>query len=189
MAKFFDQLDEKHIEFIHHQKIFFVATAAESGSVNLSPKDGGSVKVINENQINWLNLTGSGNETAAHLNQINRITLMWCSFDKQPLILRIYGTAKIHHAAAANWTELVAPFPIQLGARQVFEIQVDKVQTSCGFGVPYYEFLGERDTLKNHWEKKADQLHDYWQSRNATSIDGLDTGITKTGITKTASEQ
>jgi hypothetical protein len=178
MAKQFDSIDPKTEAFIEKQKMFFVATAASSGRINLSPKGLDSLKVISPNRVAWLNLTGSGNESAAHLLQINRMTIMFCSFDKNPLILRLYGEAKTLHEGDPEWDELSEHFPTYVGARQIFDLKVDLVQTSCGFGVPYYEFIGQRDTLDKWAEKKGKVgIKEYWEEKNKISLDGLPTDL------------
>jgi hypothetical protein len=179
MAAFFDSILPKQQAFIEAQHLFFVGTAAEKGEVNLSPKGMEALKVLTPNKLLWLNYTGSGNETAAHVQRINRMTIMWCSFDKAPLILRVYATVNTIHINDPRWDTLISHFPVHEGARQLFELNVHQVQTSCGFAVPYYEYQGERPTLQKHWEQKGDiDMPDYWAKKNATSIDNFDTGIT-----------
>lgn len=180
MAAFFDALTDKHTAFIKQQHLFFVATAAPTGEVNLSPKGMDSLIVLGPNKLIWLNLTGSGNETAAHIQQLNRMTLMWCSFDKDPLILRVYATAKAIHSNDPDWEAMLSHFPTMNGARQVYEVDIHKVQTSCGFAVPFYDFTGDRTQLVDQWQKRGeDALPEYWQKRNSESIDGFDTGISQ----------
>lgn len=169
----FDALNEKHCEFIDKQHMFFVATAGAEGRVNLSPKGMDSLRVKDDNTLRWLNLTGSGNETAAHVAENLRMTIMLCSFDKQPLILRIYGPAKIISREHPDWNEFAVDFPDFKGARQIFELHIDMVQTSCGYAIPYYQHLGERDTLTKWTDKKSTQeLRTYWLEKNSTSLDG-----------------
>lgn len=178
MSDLFDVLTEEHQRFIEKQPMFFVATAGVGGSVNLSPKGGPSVVVVSEDRLLWLNLTGSGNETAAHLLDTNRITLMWCSFEGPPLILRVYGTARVVHAGDSDWSECEARLPAATGARQYFEITIDRVQTSCGYQVPLMDYREDRSALEKWAENKGPGgLREYWKDRNATSIDGLPTGI------------
>ncbi len=180
MAKFFDEISEKLASFITSQKIFFVATAAQDGRVNLSPKGYEALKILGPNRLIWLNLSGSGNETAAHLLATNRMTLMFCAFEDPPMILRIYGSAKTVHPHDEQWQELSSNFDNYLGARQIFDMQVESVQTSCGFGVPLFEFAGQRSKLLEHFETKGGEaIERGWAEKNATSIDGLPTGITK----------
>lgn len=177
MAKKFAQLNDDHIKFISEQKIFFVGSAGAEGTVNVSPKGTDSFRVLGPNKVLWLNLTGSGNETAAHILENQRMTIMFCSFDNQPLILRLYGSAKVVHPRDAEWTALYSHFDANVGARQVFEMDVELVQTSCGFAVPMYEFIAERQTL-NNWAVKQSRtgIEEYWQNKNRLSIDNKDTG-------------
>lgn len=178
MAKQYDAIDDKLRAFIEKQQMFFVATAAPTGKINLSPKGLDSLKVLDTNRVIWLNLTGSGNESAAHLKQANRMTIMFCSFDKNPLILRLYGQAQTIHEGAHEWNELSQHFPTFVGARQIFDMQVDLVQTSCGFGVPLYEFSGQRDTLEKWAEKKGKSgIREYWEEKNTISLDGFPTDL------------
>jgi len=174
MAKQFPSLTPKLIEFIERQKVFFVGTARSTGRVNISPKGLDSLRVINENKIVWLNLTGSGNETAIHLQENDRMTIMFCSFEKNPLILRLYGTAKAYHPDSELFKKQIALFPNFTGRRQIFEVNLNMVQTSCGYAVPFMEFYSERDTLDLSWKKKGQQAaEDYWAVKNAESIDGF----------------
>ena len=174
MAKFFDALDDNHTRFIAAQHIFFVATAAATGTVNLSPKGMDALRTLGPNRLIWRNLTGSGNETAGHLGQLNRMTLMWCSFDARPLILRVYGSARIVLPGAPDWEALNAPFPPDPGARQIFDMTVDKVQTSCGYSIPLMEFTSDRDVLAKWSQSKGeDGIRTHWQTRNQSTIDGF----------------
>lgn len=178
MGKLIENLTPKLIEFIEAQKLFFVGTARSDGRVNVSPKGMDSLKVINANKIIWLNLTGSGNETAAHLLENERMTIMFCSFDEKPLILRLYGNAKIYHPKDDEFNTLIGNFNIKRGARQIIEMDVDLVQTSCGFAVPRMDYIEERSTLDKWTEKKTDEeLKDYWRKKNSISLDGHDTNI------------
>lgn len=184
MGKQFSELTDKHIEFIEKQKIYFVATAAESGSVNLSPKGGDSLRVINSKQIAWLNLTGSGNESASHVIKSPRMTVMFCAFDGSPLILRAYGQATVFHSKDDNWDQLASLFPESVAARQIFVIDVDLVQSSCGMSVPYFTYEGDRDDLAK-WSAKQgkDGIEKYWLKKNQKSIDGFETEIaSRTGL-------
>lgn len=178
MAERFDSLDEKLQKFIAEQKIFFVGTAAEDGNVNVSPKGMDSLRVLGPNRLIWLNYTGSGNETAAHLLQSNRMTIMFCAFDGAPLILRLFGTATIRHPGDVEWDELAGSFSDHAGARQIFDMHIDIVQTSCGFAVPFFDYKEERETLKKWAVKKGEQgIRDYWQEKNTKSLDGFKTDI------------
>ena len=178
MGKQFDQLSDAHTRFIDAQHIFFVGSAAAAGRVNISPKGMDSLRVLGPNRIVWRNLTGSGNETAGHLAQLNRMTLMWCSFDRKPQILRTYGTARTLHPRDADWDALAAQLPALPGARQIYVQTIEMVQTSCGYAVPFMEQKGDRDTLL-HWtaDKGADGVAQYWEERNQTTLDGQPTGI------------
>jgi len=178
MAKQYDSLSPELNEFITNQKMFFVATALENGKVNLSPKGTDSFRILGPNRVLWLNLTGSGNETAAHLLKSNRITLMFCSFEQKPLILRLYGTAKTYHPKDDEWDNFINMFPEQLGARQLVDVSIEMVQTSCGFAVPFMEYKGERDTLEVWANNKGENgINDYWKEKNKLSLDGDETGI------------
>jgi len=178
VAERFEELTDKHIDFIKNQHIFFVGTAGEEGFVNVSPKGMDSFRVINKSKIIWLNLTGSGNETAAHVLENSRMTVMFCSFDKQPLILRLYGQAKAIHPRNSEWSEMVALFPEYTGVRQFFVLDLDLVQTSCGYAVPYYELTGERPTLKKWADNRGRSgVEKYWEEKNTKSLDDLETGI------------
>lgn len=178
MGKKMTEIPEPIQEFIKKQKVFFVGTAAPTGRVNVSPKGMDSFKVINANKVVWLNLTGSGNETAAHLLQNNRMTIMWCAFEGAPMILRLYGSAKIYHLGEPEFDQYVPQFEDQHGARQVVVMNVDMVMTSCGFGVPLMDFTEKRTTLTEWSERKGDEgLKKYWEEKNVVSIDGFDTGM------------
>ncbi|AWV97019.1 pyridoxamine 5'-phosphate oxidase family protein [Arcticibacterium luteifluviistationis] len=178
MAKIHPEISEDLKKFIEAQHIFFVGTAMEDGKVNVSPKGRDSMRVIGPNKILWRNLTGSGNETAAHIKKVNRITLMWCAFEGKPMILRCYGTAKAYHERDTEWEELNGMFPHSNGARQVYEIEVETVQTSCGYSIPFMDFKEDRDVLEKWTENKGrDGIRDYWKEKNTKSFDGAETGI------------
>ena len=178
MGKKFTEIAPELQEFIKNQKIFFVGTAAETGNVNISPKGMDSFRVINKNKIAWLNLTGSGNETAAHLLKNNRMTIMFCAFEGKPMILRLYGTAKIYHPRDQEYNELISLFPSTPGSRQIIEMEVDLVQTSCGYAVPFMDYKEDRTVLKD-WAQKQGQekIETYWEEKNTVSIDGFETRI------------
>lgn len=178
MGKQLEQITPEIQAFIEKQKIFFVATAACDGLVNLSPKGMDSIRILSPNRVIWLNVTGSGNETAAHLLQNNRITIMFCAFEGKPLILRLYGQGQTYHPYDSEWNEYVTYFPPMVGARQIFEIKVDMVQTSCGMAVPFMDYNRERDELNKWADKKGEEgIRKYWKERNTESLDGLTTGI------------
>jgi hypothetical protein len=178
MGKRITALTAEQQAFIARQKLFFVATAAADGRVNVSPKGMDTLRVCGPSRIAWLNLTGSGNETAAHLLESNRLTLMWCAFEGEPLILRAYGQARAVHPHDRAWPERLALFPSLAGARQVVDVAIDLVQTSCGMAVPYFDYRGEREALRQWAEKKgADGLRRYWEEHNTLSLDGKPTKI------------
>lgn len=166
--------------FIEAQPMFFVATAAPDGRVNVSPKGLDSLRIVDDAKIVWINLSGSGNETAAHLMQANRITLMFCAFTGDALILRAYGQAMTFHPRDAGWQVRAEMFPQMAGARQIFEMTIDLVQTSCGTGVPLMDFRGERgvkELLPFYAEMGEAGVEAYWRRKNLLSIDGRPTGI------------
>ena len=178
MGKKLEKITAELKSFIESQNIFFVGTAADEGRVNVSPKGTDSFRVIDENKIVWLNLTGSGNETAAHLLKNGRMTIMFCAFVGKPMILRLYGEAKTYHKRDKEFHEFLELFPENIGSRQIIEMNVDLVQTSCGSGVPFMEFKEERTTLNSWAEKQGkDRLEEYWEKRNTKSIDGFETKI------------
>jgi len=167
MGQKFNALEQQHISFILKQYVFFVSTYSENGFINLSPKGSDTFRVINDNKVLWLNLTGSGNETSLHIQENSKMTLMFCSFDKDPLILKIYGKAKVIHKKDTQWDELYSNFDDFIGARQIFLLEIKQIITSCGFAVPYYEYKGHRDTLNNWSDKKGiDGIEDYWKKKN-----------------------
>ena len=178
MAARFPELSDKLIDFIRAQRLFFVGTAAPDGTINVSPKGGDTLQVRSPKQILWLNFTGSGNETAAHLRLSDRLTMMFCSFEEQPLILRCYGHARAIHPRDADWDTYAAELPPHKSARQLVLFDIDLVQTSCGFGVPRYQFGGERDNM-DKWLASRDHadIEAYWADKNQVSLDGLPTGI------------
>lgn len=178
MAQQFSELAAAHQKFIAKQKIFFVATAAKDGRVNLSPKGHDSLKVTGPNELVWMNLTGSGNETAAHLADTNRMTIMWCAFESAPRILRVYGTAETIHPRDAAWDACAKLIPSEAGSRQYYRMKIDMVQTSCGYAVPLFAYEGERDVLRNWADDRGPEgIREYWEEKNQTSIDGLPTGV------------
>ncbi len=187
MADFFEALNSELIAFIEKQVVFFTATAPEQGRISLSPKGMDSLRCLNPKQVAYLDLVGSGNETAAHINQNGRMTIMFCSFDKQPLILRLYGKGEVIQPSDSAWSGFSKHFPDYKGARQIILLNIESLQTSCGYGVPRMEFIAERPTLKKWCEGKTDEeLQQYQISKNARSIDGLETGLalSKTSIRK-----
>ena len=179
MAEQFASLTQDHIEFIGRQHLFFVGTAGAEGRINVSPKGLDTLRVLDPSRAVWLNLTGSGNETAAHVLENSRMTLMFCSFEKQPLILRVYGqAATVHPRDEAKFGRYSALFGHQPGTRQFFELEVDLVQTSCGYGVPRFGLDRERPTLAKWAVNKGEAgIRQYWSDKNYSSIDGKPTGV------------
>lgn len=178
MGKQYDTLQAPHIAFIKEQHMFFVGSAAPTGKVNISPKGMDSLRVLSPTRIIWRNLTGSGNETAGHLKLANRMTLMWCSFTTKPLILRAYGTAETIHVDDDGFDALNAHFPSARGARQIYDMQIDMTQSSCGYAVPFFDHVADRDVL-TQWadDKGTDGVRQYWTDRNSTTLDGFPTGF------------
>ena len=180
MAKFLEKIDDKIRKFIDAQQIFFTASAplAADGRVNLSPKGIDTFRVLDEHTVCYLDLTGSGNETAAHVAENGRLTIMFCSFAGAPLILRLYGRGEIVSPASEKWENFAALFEDYPGTRQIVVLHVESLQTSCGFGVPLYEFKEHRDQLIEWAERKGDDgIKNYRREKNRSSIDGLPTGI------------
>jgi Pyridoxamine 5'-phosphate oxidase len=178
MAKFYSQLDASLCEFIQQQQIFFTATAPAEGRINLSPKGIDTFRCLDFDRVAYLDLTGSGNETAAHVAQTERITVMFCSFSDRPLILRLYGRGEVVFPDTAAWDRLIDRFPDLPGKRQLIVVHIESVQTSCGYGVPLYELQQERSNLIDWANKKgADGVREYQLQKNLTSIDGLDTHL------------
>ena len=179
MAKFFDALDQQHTDFIEAQPMFFVASApAHGGHVNVSPKGGETFRVLSPNRACYLDLTGSGNETAAHVLQNGRLTVMFCSFARMAQIMRLFGTGRTFGKGTAGFNELSKRFPDYVGARQIVTLDIETVQTSCGYQVPVMDFVAERQTLTKWAEQKGpDGLAAYRAENNRLSIDGLPTGL------------
>ncbi len=174
MAEFFNALEQKHMDFIHDQAMFFVATAPKDGRINLSPKGLDCFRILSPTEVAYLDYMGSGNETAAHLLDDGRITIMFNSYTRNALIMKLYGTGKSHAPGSARFNELMALYEDSPGIRQIFTIKIDNLQTSCGFGVPIYEGVEQRQTL-NKWINSKDEqgLKDYFNEKNRISIDGL----------------
>ena len=178
MGQQFTELSEKHISFIAQQKIYFVGTATDESKVNISPKGMDSFKVLDSKTIVWLNVTGSGNETAAHVQTHPRMTVMFAAFEGQPVILRLYGQAIAIHKNDQQWRHLYSMFSVTHGARQIFKLSIDMVQTSCGMGVPLFDYVADRDQLSNWATKKGEEgIKEYWQRKNQVSLDDINTHI------------
>ena len=178
MGQRYTEIPDKLERFIADQKIFFVATATADSRINVSPKGMDSLRVLDKNRLVWLNVTGSGNETSAHIQQCPRMTIMFAAFEGAPMILRLYGNARVIHQNDPQWGELFSIFKPVPGARQIFDLEVDLVQTSCGMAVPLFDYVQERDQL-NHWaNKKGDAgIKEYWLEKNQISLDGKPTFI------------
>ncbi|MDE2436627.1 MAG: pyridoxamine 5'-phosphate oxidase family protein [Sphingomonadales bacterium] len=179
MADFTDHLTPDHEAMIARQAIYFVATAAADGRINLSPKGlADTFKVLGPNRVAYLDLGGSGNETHAHLAADGRITVMMCNFEQPALILRIYGRGKPVLPRDAQWSELQAHFTLLPGTRQIFDIAVESVQTSCGWGVPVMHIEKHRETLVKYHAQSDPALWEAKVGARTTSIDGLPTRAT-----------
>jgi len=181
MGKQFSHIESGHREFILRQHVFFVASAAPQGRVNVSPKDVSSLRVLGPNLAAYLDLTGSGNETAAHLRVNQSLTLMFCALEGTPMILRLYGQGRVLRRSSREYAHLLATEfenSEPLGARQMIVLNVDLVLTSCGYGVPLFQFTGDRPMLTRWAEAKGrEKLEEYRKEGNAYSIDGLSTGL------------
>jgi len=180
MAKFYDSINEKHQAFIEQQHLFFVSSAplSEDGHVNLSPKGLDSFRVLSPNRVAYMDLISSGNETSAHLLENGRITFMFCSFTANPLILRLYGHGCTVLPDHPEWDALTPHFNIIPSTRQLIVAEISKVQSSCGFGVPLFDYVGERDQHFKWAESKGPEgLAAYRQANNMISLDGLPTPL------------
>jgi hypothetical protein len=173
MAEFFDTLTDSHRAFIAKQPVFFVATAAEGARINLSPKGMDCFRVLDERRVAYLDVGGSGNETNAHLLADGRITVMFCAFESPALIFRIYGRGIAILPQDDRWAELAPHFTVLPGTRQIFEIAVDQVQTSCGWGVPHMALERERQTLSKYHAGTSDEERLAKYAKRLHSIDGL----------------
>ena len=178
MADFFEALTEKHIAIIAAQPVFFVATAAAEGRINLSPKGYDAFRVLSPTRVAYLDLGGSGNETHAHVVADGRITVMFCNFQQPALILRIYGRGRAVLPQDDSWAALSAPFTLLPGTRQIFDIAVESVQSSCGWGVPFMTLEGERETLKKAHRQSDPAAWETKMAQRTRSIDGLPTRAT-----------
>lgn len=179
MAEFFDRLGDDHVEMLAKQPVFFVATAAAGGRINLSPKGYDSFRVLGPSRVAYLDIAGSGNETHAHLAADGRITVMACNFAQPALILRIYGRGQAVLPQDAGWAELAPHFRLLPGTRQIFDIAVESVQTSCGWGVPFMQFERERETLVKYYAGRDPEAFLAKRKLRISSIDGLPTRPTE----------
>jgi len=180
MGKQFAKLESSHKAFIERQKVFFVASAAPMGRVNVSPKGLSSLRVLGDNDVAYLDCTGSGSETRAHLvaSDDKRLTIMFCAFEGDPVILRLYGQGQSLMRGTPEYAALLANFEDMPGARQIVRLTFDLVQTSCGLGVPLFDYKEERGSLVRYWTAQGqDNLRKYWRLKNMRSIDGLPTGF------------
>jgi Pyridoxamine 5'-phosphate oxidase len=178
MAKFYPELTAELQQFIAQQQMFFTATAPKDGRINLSPKGIDTFRCLDRHTVAYLDVTGSGNETSAHLIENGRMTIMFCSFTTKPWILRLYGTGSVIRPRDATWADLHPLFKAVAGERQIIQLTVSSAQTSCGMGVPLYDYAGERESLIDWAEKKGEAgLQAYWQEKNQVSIDGLPTHL------------
>jgi hypothetical protein len=171
-----DAIDAELAAWISAQRMFFVATAplSASGHVNCSPRGMDSLRVLTERRIAWIDLTGSGVETISHLRENGRIVVMWCAFAGEPRIVRVHGQGLVHVPGSAEFADLAPRFPAHGGLRAVIEVVADRISTSCGFGVPLYEHVGERTRLQAFAEAKGPEgLAEYRSRKNRQSIDGL----------------
>jgi hypothetical protein len=185
MGKQFARIEADHRAFIERQRIFFVASAAPKGRVNVSPKGLSSFRVLGENDVAYLDCTGSGNETRAHLmaSDDKRLTIMFCAFEGDPVILRLYGQGQSLMRGTPEYADLIQQFEEVPGARQIVRLDVDLVQTSCGLGVPLFDYKQERGSLVRYWTAQGiDNLRKYWGLKNMKSIDGLPTGFAPDGM-------
>jgi hypothetical protein len=181
MGKQFTLIEPSHREFIESQRIFFNASACGEGHVNVSPRDVAALRILDPNTAIYIDRTGSGNETAAHLLADGRLTLMFCAFEGPPMILRLYGRGRILPRGGEEYSSLLASHfdGIEVpGARQMVRLDVQMVQTSCGMNVPLFDFVADREQL-TRWAvaKGEDGLDEYRRQKNAVSLDGLPTGM------------
>ena len=176
MGKLFDALDERNCDFIRRQRIFFVATAPLSadGHVNLSPKGLESLAILGPREVAYVDLVGSGIETAAHLRENGRIVLMFCAFEGPPRILRLHGRGEVVEPGDAAWDALASRLPPHSDARAIVRADLTRISDSCGYGVPLYRYEAERTQLAEWCARKGpDGLRDYVVEHGAYSIDGL----------------
>lgn len=176
MGKVQEQLDQALVDFIGRQHVFFVGTAPNSpdGHLNISPKGLDTFRILGPKMVAYLDLTGSGIETVAHLRQNGRITILFCAFEGRPLIVRLYGRGRVVEPGDPEWDDLIAGFPAYPGIRSVIVVDVERAADSCGFAVPLYEYRGERPQLIDHANKKGPAgMEQYKAKKNRTSIDGI----------------
>jgi hypothetical protein len=176
MAKFYTELDESLKAFIAKQHIYFHASAPSRGRINLSPKGLDTFRILNDRCVAYLDLTGSECETAAHIAENGRLTIMFCSFEAKPLIVRLYGVGRVVHRRDPEWDELHALFPSYAGERQIIVLDIESIMSTCGFAVPLFDYVGDRDQLTDYARKSGEEgIGEYQRQKNQTSIDGLPT--------------
>jgi hypothetical protein len=177
MGKVNGGIDDRLAEFIGRQRVFFVGTAPSDpeGHLNISPKGLDTFRILGPNAVAYLDLTGSGIETVAHLRENRRITMMFCAFDGPPLIVRLYGRGRVVEPGDLDWNGLIAHFPEHPGARSVVVVELERTADSCGFAVPLYAYRGERTQLRDWAGRKGPEgLERYRAEKNQKSIDGLE---------------
>lgn len=175
-----ERLNGRFRQHIEEQQVFFVATAGATGRINVSPKGMDTLRVLSDERLVWLNLTGIGNETATHIQELSRMTLMFCSFGEQRLTLRVFGQAKVVHPRDESWNELMSLFPDIPGSRQIFDLDIELIQTSCGSTVPQMDLVTTRvdkEFLPYYETMDQEELENYWRKYNSVSLDGLPTRI------------
>jgi len=180
MAKTFDRIDDAMRAWLEKQHIFFVGTAplSEAGFVNLSPKGYDCFRILGETQVGYLDFTGSGIETIAHVKENGRITFLFCSFDATPRIVRFHGNGTVHELGTPEFDKLLVNFQPRAGMRSIITANLTRISDSCGYGVPRYQFLGDRSTMEDYWTNKGEEgTVDYQRKKNSHSLDGLE-GIT-----------
>jgi Pyridoxamine 5'-phosphate oxidase len=182
MGQMFSALQPAHEEFIKKQKLFFVGSAPmdSEGHVNISPKGYDVFRILSSSEVAYLDVTGSGNETSAHIDENGRITIMFIAFEGSPMILRLYGTGQVVLPGTTKWEHLIGHFDLLPGARQIIYAQIHAVKTSCGMSVPFFQYEGERETLTQWALKKGERgLKSYHREKNMISMDGIVTPIGK----------
>ncbi len=178
VAKFYTELDDTLRTFIAKQHVFFTGSAPATGRINISPKGLDTFRILNNKRVAYLDLTGSENETAAHIGENGRLTIMFCSFDALPLIVRLYGTGTVVRPIDAEWSELQPLFPPLSGERQIIVSDIDSILSTCGFAVPFFEYKGDRSMLTDVLCKMGEEgITEYRHEHNERSIDGLPTHL------------
>lgn len=175
---FSNELNDDLITFINEQHIYFTGSAPKDGRVNISPKGTDSFRCFDKKTVGYLDLTGSGNETAAHIHENGRMTVMFCSFTEKPLILRLYGKGEVVRMESKKWNKLISHFPNLSGKRQIILLHIESVQESCGYSIPYMDYNSERTQLNDAWDERGTEATlEYQEKNNRESIDGLPTHL------------